>query len=56
MRRLFREYGDIINADYGVPLGPRYKENNLWKRKYSKGLVVVNPIKHTFDFIPETQY
>ena len=56
MRRLFREYGDIINADYGVPVGPRHKENNLWKRKYSKGLVVVNPIKHTLDFIPETQY
>ncbi len=56
MRRLFREYGDIINADYGVPVGPRYKEKNLWKRKYSKGLVVVDPIKHTFDFIPETKY
>jgi len=56
MRRLFREYGDIIDTDNGVPVGPRYKEKNLWKRKYSKGLVVVDPIKHTFDFIPETKY
>jgi len=56
MRRPFREYGDIIDTDNGVPVGPRYKEKNLWKRKYSKGLVVVDPIKHTFDFIPETKY
>jgi len=56
MRRLFREYGDIIDADYGVPVGPRYKENNLWKRKYSEGLVVVNPVKHTFDFVHQSKY
>ncbi len=56
MRRLFREYGDIINADYGVPVGDRYKDGNLWKREYSKGVVVVDPVKHTFNFIDQTRY
>jgi len=56
MRRLFDDYSDIIAADYGVPLGPRYKEDNLWKRKYSRGLVVVDPPKHTFDFVHQTKY
>jgi len=56
MRRLFDDYSDIITADYGVPLGPRYKEDNLWKREYSKGMVVVDPAKHTFDFVHQTKY
>ncbi len=53
MRKLFDDYGDIVNVDYGVPLEPRYKDRNLWKRRYSKGTVVVDPVAHTFDFIPK---
>lgn len=56
MRRLFTEYGDIIRVDYGAPTGARYKEGNLWKREYSKGVVVVDPVRHTFDFIQRTGY
>jgi len=56
MQTLFRVYGEVIEGDYGEPTGETYKEGGLWKRGYSKGLVVVNPGKHTFDFISGTNH
>ena len=33
--------------DLGTPLGPRYKSGNLWKRDFTKGVVIVDPVNHT---------
>lgn len=34
-------------VDLGAPLGPRYKNGNLWTRDFTKGVVNVNPANHT---------
>jgi hypothetical protein len=33
--------------DLGTPLGSRYQSGNLWRRDFTKGYVIVDPVSHT---------
>jgi hypothetical protein len=33
-------------ADLGTPLGPRYQSGSLWRRDFTKGYVIVDPVNH----------
>ena len=33
--------------DLGTPLGPRYQTGSLWRRDFTNGYVVVDPVNHT---------
>jgi len=33
--------------DLGMPLGPRYQNGSLWRRDFTKGYVIVDPVNHT---------
>jgi hypothetical protein len=50
MQMLFNDFGPLFETDYGQPLGPRYEENGVWVREFSRGTVVVNLETHTFEF------
>jgi|GEM_PF-2565210 len=50
MQMLFNDFGHLFETDYGQPLGPRYEENGVWVREFSRGTVVVNLETHTFEF------
>lgn len=50
MQMLFEDFGDILEADYGEPIGARYKSGRVWVRDYSRGTVKVNPQTHRFEF------
>ena len=54
MRMLFDQFGDLFEADYGEPVGYRYKRGELWIRNYSKGRVKVNLETHRFEFEEST--
>ncbi len=34
-------------VDLGAPLGPRFRSGNLWKREFTNGVVIVDPVSHT---------
>jgi hypothetical protein len=34
------------NVDLGSPLGPRYKTGTSWRRDFTKGYVLVDPVSH----------
>ncbi len=38
---------DNYATDLGTPLGPRYQSGSLWRRDFTKGFVVVDPVNHT---------
>jgi hypothetical protein len=40
-----------FELDLGQPLGPRYKENNVWRRDFEKGRVTVDPLKHRAEIV-----
>jgi hypothetical protein len=42
------------NIDLGSPLGPRYPQGNLWRRDFTKGSVIVDPVNHTAEITTET--
>jgi hypothetical protein len=50
MQMLFNDFGPLFETDYGQPLGPRYEENGVWVREFSRGTVAVNLQTHTFEF------
>jgi hypothetical protein len=35
------------NINLGTPLGPRYQSGNLWRRDFTRGYVIVDPVNHT---------
>ncbi|HEX5838289.1 MAG TPA: putative glycoside hydrolase [Anaerolineales bacterium] len=37
---------DNYSMDLGAPLGPRYRQGNLWRRDFNRGYVIVDPINH----------
>lgn len=37
--------------DLGVPMGVRYQDGDLWRRDFTQGSVIVDPIQHTVEFI-----
>jgi hypothetical protein len=46
------KYGQVwlysnYQADLGTPLGPRYQNGSLWRRDFTKGYVIVDPVNHT---------
>jgi hypothetical protein len=48
----YDNYGKIwlypdYDIDLGSPLGPRYPQGNLWRRDFTKGSVIVDPVNHT---------
>ncbi|MFH1906639.1 MAG: putative glycoside hydrolase [Chloroflexota bacterium] len=53
------DYGSVwlypnYNIDLGSPLGPRYPQGNLWRRDFTKGSVIVDPVNHTVEITTET--
>lgn len=34
-------------VDLGTPLGPRYQSGSSWRRDFTKGYVIVDPVSHT---------
>lgn len=34
-------------VDLGTPLGPRYQSGTSWRRDFTKGYVIVDPVSHT---------
>ncbi|MBU2610847.1 MAG: hypothetical protein KJ606_07880 [Chloroflexi bacterium] len=40
--------------DLGSPLGPRYPQGNLWRRDFTKGSVIVDPVNHTAEITTGT--
>lgn len=43
MKKSYHPYPQIWERNIGRPLGPCYRQGNLWLRKYTSGLVLVNP-------------
>ena len=45
---IYREVWLYTNyqVDLGTPLGPRYQSGSLWRRDFTKGSVVVDPVNH----------
>lgn len=42
---------DNYKIDLGIPKGPRFKEGDTWKRNFSKGEVMLNPVDNNSDII-----
>ncbi len=42
-----------FETDLGQPLGPRYAENDRWRRDFEKGYVLVDPEKYSSEIISE---
>lgn len=42
--------------DLGQPLGPRYRQGNLWRRDFSKGSVIVDPVNHSASILKKVTY
>jgi hypothetical protein len=45
----------LCNLDLGTPLGPYFK-NTVYRRRFSNGLVLVNPTTSTYTFTPARTY
>ncbi len=41
------------NIDLGSPLAPRYQQGNMWRRDFTKGSVIVDPVNHTAEISTE---
>ena len=39
----YEEFKDIYETPIGKPVGKKYFEDGVWKRKYEQGLIIVNP-------------
>ncbi len=42
-----KKYSGYFDMELGKPLGDRYRWQNVWRRDYEKGLVLVNPDNET---------
>ena len=53
LKMIFDLYGDILNYDYGQPIGDRYFEAGYWKREFTKGTAILDLQLHLFTFQPK---
>jgi len=54
METLFNTFGDLFEYKYGNPVGDRFKEGGVHKRRFENGMIVeVDLINHTSSFGPE---
>jgi hypothetical protein len=52
----FNLFKDLYDVSLGLPLGPRFKQDNVWQRNFSGGKVLVNPSTKIYTITLDKQY
>lgn len=50
LQTLFNDYAEAFQTDFGEPTGERYKEEGIWKRQFTNGLLEIDLVNHTYSF------
>lgn len=54
LQTLFNNYSEAFETDFGQPVGERYKESGVWKRRFENAMILeINLINRTYSFGPE---